>query len=255
MVMKERKETRPAYFLIRGEYDNKGEQVSRKTPSALPPMTSKMPLNRLGLAQWLVSKKHPLTARVYVNRIWQQFFGVGIVKTAEDFGSQGQWPSHPKLLDYLAAEFIESCWDTKKLVKLIVTSRAYRQSSKASTEEFIQDPENRKISRGPRFRLDAEMLRDQSLQISGLLNRSMYGKSVKPPQPAGLWQSVALRGSNTKAFTPDTGQDIYRRSIYTFWKRALPPPAMTTFNAPTRENCTVRRERTNTPLQALVLMN
>ena len=255
LIMKERKTERPAYILNRGQYDQPGEKVSRKTPAALPPMDPRLPVNRLGFAKWLVSPEHPLTSRVVVNRFWQQVFGVGLVKTSEDFGSQGQFPSHPKLLDYLAGHFMKNKWDVKDLMKLIVTSETYKQSSKADKSLYIKDPENRLLARGPRFRMDAEMLRDQALAISGSLVNEMYGKSVKPPQPPGLWKSVALKASNTGNFKADSGKDIYRRSIYTFWKRALPPPAMTIFNAPTRENCIARRERTNTPIQALVLMN
>ncbi|MCM8539316.1 MAG: PSD1 and planctomycete cytochrome C domain-containing protein [Lentisphaeraceae bacterium] len=255
LIFKERTTERPAFILNRGQYDQASDKVSRKTLAALPPMDPKLPLNRLGFANWLVSPEHPLTSRVVVNRFWQQIFGVGLVKTAEDFGSQGQYPSHPKLLDFLASKFVKEGWNVKELMKFIVTSKAYKQSSKADNSLYIQDPENRLLARGPRFRMDAEMLRDQALFISGKLVTNMYGKSVKPPQPAGLWKSVALKGSNTGTFKQDTGSDIYRRSIYTFWKRALPPPTMTIFNAPTRENCTARRERTNTPIQALVLMN
>ena len=255
LIMKERKTERPAYILNRGQYDQPGEKVSRQTPKALPPMNPKLPVNRLGFAKWLVSPEHPLTSRVVVNRFWQQIFGVGLVKTSEDFGSQGLFPSHPQLLDYLSKSFIESKWNVKDLMKAIVSSNTYKQSSKSTQKLYIQDPENRLLSRGPRFRMDAEMLRDQALALSGSLVNEMYGKSVKPPQPAGLWKSVALKASNTGYFKADTGKDIYRRSVYTFWKRALPPPAMTIFNAPTRENCTARRERTNTPIQALVLMN
>lgn len=255
LIMKERQTERPAYILNRGQYDQPGEKVSRQTPKSLPAMDPKLPVNRLGFAKWLVSPGHPLTSRVAVNRFWQQIFGTGLVKTSEDFGSQGQFPSHPQLLDYLAKRFTESNWNVKDLMKLIVTGKSYKQSSKAANKLYLQDPENRLLARGPRFRMDAEILRDQALALSGLLVNEMYGKSVKPPQPEGLWQSVALKASNTGHFKADSGKDIYRRSVYTFWKRALPPPAMTIFNAPTRENCTARRERTNTPLQALVLMN
>jgi hypothetical protein len=255
LIMKERREERPAYILNRGEYDNPGERVYRKTPSFLLAMSKDLPLNRLGFAKWLVDSKHPLTARVIVNRFWQQLFGIGLVKTSEDFGSQGKWPSQPELLDFLASRFVESNWNVKTLMKMMVMSRTYRQSSKISLENYQRDPENTDFSRGPRFRMDAEMLRDQALAVSGLLSSKMYGRSVKPPQPTGLWQSVALKASNTKTYVADRGEDSYRRSLYTFWKRALPHPAMTIFNAPTRENCTARRERTNTPLQALVLMN
>lgn len=255
MVMRERHEIRPAYIYERGLYDQPGEKVKRGTPIALPPMSVDLPKNRFGFAQWLVEPNHPLTSRVAVNRIWQQFFGVGLVKTSEDFGSQGELPSHPALLDHLASRFIANDWDIKDLVKYIVTSRTYKQTSSAESSDYIDDPENRWLSRGPRFRLDAEMLRDQALILSGLLNKSMYGRSVKPPQPPGLWKSVALKASNTRFFVPDTGSSTRRRSIYTFWKRSIPPPAMTIFDAPTREVCIARRERTNTPLQALVLMN
>lgn len=255
LIMKERQKERPAYILVRGEYDNPGEQVSRQTPAFLPSMSKDLPVNRLGFAKWLIDSKHPLTARVTVNRFWQQVFGVGLVKTSEDFGSQGKWPSQPELLDFLADSFVKSGWDTKKLMKQILMSKTYRQSSVSSKENYKRDPENVLLSRGPRFRLDAEMLRDQALAISGLLSTKMFGRSVKPPQPLGLWQSVALRGSNTRKYIADQGESIYRRSVYTFWKRALPHPTMTIFNAPTRESCTARRERTNTPLQALVLMN
>ena len=255
LIMKERITERPAYILNRGQYDQPGEKVFRLTPKALPAMDPKLPLNRLGFAKWLTSPEHPLTSRVVVNRFWQQIFGVGLVKTSEDFGSQGQFPSHPKLLDFLSKRFIDNNWNVKELMKYIVTSKTYQQSSQADKSFYIKDPENRLLARGPRFRMDAEMLRDQALFISGSLINEMYGKSVKPPQPPGLWQSVALKASNTGHFKVGSGKDIYRRSIYTFWKRAIPAPTMTIFNAPTRENCTARRERTNTPLQALVLMN
>jgi hypothetical protein len=219
-------------------------------------MAPELSRDRLGLAQWLVDPDHPLTARVAVNRFWQQLFGVGLVKTSEDFGSQGEWPSAPELLDLLAHEFIESGWDVKALLRLIVTSETYQQRSDAGAAAFAADPENRKLARGPRFRLDAEVLRDQALFVSGQLNETMFGPSVKPPQPPGLWKSVSLPGtSKPDRFVPDTGLATLRRSVYTYWKRAYPPPAMTIFNAPNRETCVARRERTNTPLQALVLMN
>ena len=219
-------------------------------------MNPELPLDRMGFAQWLVDTDHPLVARVAVNRFWQQLFGVGLVKTSEDFGSQGEWPSHPDLLDFLARSFIESRWDVKALMRRIVMSDAYRQRSDASRESFQRDPGNRWLARGPRFRMDAEMLRDQALFVSGLLDETMYGRSVKPPQPAGLWKSVALPGaSKPDRFVADIGPSTVRRSVYTYWKRAYPPPTMSIFNAPNREVCTARRERTNTPLQALVLMN
>ena len=256
LVMKERAEPRPAHVLIRGAYDQPGEAVERNTPAFLPPMEKKDGLKtRLDLAKWLVSPSQPLTPRVAVNRFWQQFFGIGLVRTSEDFGMQGEWPSHPELLDHLAHRFLQSGWDVKKLVRSIVLSEAYRQSSKASPRDYLADPDNRLLARGARFRLDSEVVRDQILAVSGLLNPQMYGKSVKPPQPANLWTAVAMPFSYPRVFKADTGDQIYRRSIYTFWKRALPPPQMTIFDAPSRESCIARRERTNTPLQALVLMN
>lgn len=256
MVMKEKADPRAAHVLVRGAYDNPGEPVERDTPSFLPPMMKKDgPKTRMDLAEWFFSPEHPLTARVAVNRFWQQLFGVGIVKTSEDFGAQGEWPSHPDLLDYLAVSFIDSGWDVKALMRQIVMSETYRQASEAAPEEFKNDPENRLLSRGSRFRLDSEMLRDQILASSGLLNYQMYGKSVKPPQPAGLWEAVSMPSSYPRIYEPDTGDAIYRRSVYTFWKRGLPPPQMTILDAPTREACIARRERTNTPLQALLLMN
>jgi hypothetical protein len=256
MVMKEKVERRPAHILIRGAYDNPGEQVERDTPAFLPPMKKKDRLRtRMDLAEWFVSSEHPLTTRVAVNRFWQQLFGVGIVKTSEDFGAQGDWPSHPELLDHLAVSFIESGWDVKALVKQMVMSETYKQASEATPEVFENDPENRLLARGSRFRMDSEMIRDQVLATSGLLNYELYGKSVKPPQPAGLWKAVSMPSSYPRLYEPDTGDKIYRRSVYTFWKRGMPPPQMTILNAPSREFCIARRERTNTPLQALLLMN
>lgn len=256
LVMKERAEVRPAHILIRGEYDQPGEQVERNTPAFLPPMKDKQGLkSRMDLAEWLVDASNPLTARVAVNRFWQQLFGVGLVRTSEDFGTQGERPSHPKLLDFLALKFMNSGWDVKKIVRSIVLSETYQQSSKASPERYESDPNNRQLTRGSRFRLDAEMIRDQVLSACGLLDSELYGKSVKPPQPEGLWLTVAMPGSYPRKFQADSGSQIYRRSVYTFWKRALPPPQMTIFDAPMRESCVARRERTNTPLQALLLMN
>lgn len=254
-VMRDAGSTKDAFILIRGQYDKKGEKVARATPSVLPPLPKHAPRNRLGLASWLTDRRHPLTARVTVNRFWQQYFGTGLVKTAEDFGSQGELPSHPELLEWLAAEFMESGWNTKRMQRLIVTSSTYRQSSKVAPDLLSKDPANRLLARGPRFRLDAEMLRDQALAASGLLVWKMGGPSVKPPQPEGLWEAVGYSGSNTVKFVADSGEKVYRRSVYSFWKRTAPPPQMTTFDAPSREACTVRRERTNTPLQALLLMN
>jgi mono/diheme cytochrome c family protein len=256
LVFKERADVRPAYLLKRGEYDRKGEKVERATPAFLPPLPAAAPRNRLGLARWLVDPKHPLTARVEVNRLWQQCFGTGLVKTAEDFGSQGEPPSHPELLDWLAVEFVEDGWDVRATLRRMVTSAAYRQSARLTTEKLTKDPQNRLLSRGPRHRLDAEVLRDQALSVSGLLVERLGGPGVKPPQPSGLWEAVGYLTSNTRNFTADTGHEkVHRRSLYTFWKRTAPPPQMVTFDAPSREACTVRRERTNTPLQALLMMN
>ena len=257
MIMKERTDIRPAHMMIRGAYDDLGEQVERGTPAFLPPMPeiSGRPKSRMDLANWFVSDEHPLTARVAVNRFWQQLFGVGIVKTAEDIGAQGEWPSHPDLLNYLASQFVNSDWNLKSLIKEMVMSETYRQSSQATPTQYKTDPENRLLARGSRYRLDAEVIRDQILATSGVLSSKMGGKSVKPPQPEGLWKSVSLPSSYPSRYVPDSGEQVVRRSVYTFWKRGLPPPQMTILNAPTREDCTARRERTNTPLQALLLMN
>ena len=256
LVWKERKEPRKSYVLKRGQYDQRGEEVKRNTPDMLPEFPSDMPRDRLGLAKWLYSNEHPLTARVAINRFWQQVFGRGIVLTSEDFGAQGQWPSHPELLDHLAYQFKESGWDIKHLMKMIVMSATYRQSSRLTEEKIAADPKNSWYSRGPRFRLDAEMLRDQALLLAEILVEDIGGPSVKPPQPDGLWFAVGYSGSNTVRFKKDEGhQKVHRRSVYTFWKRTAPPPQMNMFDAPSRESCTVRRERTNTPLQALLLMN
>lgn len=253
MVMKERKDVRPTYMLKMAQYDQPGEKVERNTPEFLPPLKKKNAVaSRMDLAEWFVSKDNPLTARVAVNRFWQQFFGVGLVKTSEDIGAQGDVPSHPKLLDHLTVSFIDSGWNIKALVKQIVLSKTYRLSSITSTEEFKKDPENRLLSRGSRFRMDSEMIRDQILAVSGLLSPTMYGKSVKPPQPDGLWKAVSMMNER---FSPDKGDSIYRRSLYTYWRRGMAPPQMTILNAPSREACIARRERTNTPLQALLLLN
>lgn len=256
MVMRERAERRPTNVFIRGQYDQLGAPVTRGTPAFLPPLepAGETP-TRMDLADWLLDPGNPLAARVAVNRFWQQLFGVGLVRTADDFGAQGEAPSHPALLDHLAARFVRSGWNVKVLMRAMVTSRTYRQSSTATTEAYVADPENRLLARGARYRLDAEVIRDQLLATSGLLNRELFGKSVKPPQPAGIWEAVSLPSSFPRTYQPDTGDKIVRRSLYTFWKRGLPPPQMTILNAPTRESCVVRRERTNTPLQALLLLN
>jgi hypothetical protein len=256
MVFKERSDIRPAYILTRGEYDRRGDQVGRDTPAFLPPLPKEAPRNRLGLARWLVSPQQPLTARVQVNRLWQQCFGTGLVKTAEDFGSQGELPSHAQLLDWMAAQFVDDGWNVKPMLRRLVRSATYRQSARLTRDKVARDAGNRLLARGPRFRLDAEMIRDQALAVSGLLVNHVGGPSVRPPQPPGLWAAVAYVGSNTGKFSADRGRDkVYRRSMYTFWKRTSAPPQMTAFDAPSRESCTVRRERTNTPLQALLLMN
>jgi hypothetical protein len=255
-VQNERKDQMPfAHILNRGMYDQPKEKVGPAVPYALPSMPSSLSKNRLGLAQWLVDEANPLMARVTVNRFWQEVFGAGLVKTAEDFGSQGEAPSHPELLDWLSVEFRESGWDVKKLFRLMLTSATYRQSAASTPMKLQKDPDNRLLSRGPRFRMDAEMVRDSALAASGLLVDQIGGPSVKPYQPDGVWETVAMNQSNTRFYRRDAGDKLYRRSLYTFWKRSAPPPAMDIFNAPSRENCTVRRERTNTPLQALVTMN
>ncbi|MBK7999636.1 MAG: DUF1553 domain-containing protein [Verrucomicrobia bacterium] len=241
---------RPTYVLKRGEYDKRAETVEPDTPANILPMDPKLPRNRLGLAQWFVDRQNPLTARVLVNRYWQNFFGHGLVLTAEDFGSQGALPTHPELLDWLAMHFMETGWDLKALCKLIVTSATYRQSSEVGPELLARDPDNKLLARGPKTRLTAEMLRDQALAASGLLVQKLGGPSVKPYQPEGIWEDTA--GSS---YTPDKGEGLYRRSLYTFWKRTAPHPMMTTFDASERNTCVVRRQPTSTPLQALVLLN
>jgi hypothetical protein len=254
-VMQEKTESPIAFVLNRGEYDQRKDQVAPGTPAMLPPFPADLPHNRLGFAKWLLRPEHPLTARVAVNRLWSEVFGTGLVKSAGDFGVSGELPSHPELLDWLAIEFRESGWDVKKLFKLMVTSATYRQSAVATKEKLEKDGENRLLSRGPRFRMDAEMVRDYALAASGLLSEKIGGPSVKPYQPPGVWEAVAMIGSNTRDYKQDNGDALYRRSMYTFWKRAAPPASMDVFNAPTRETCTMVRERTNTPLQALVTMN
>lgn len=255
LIMEELQTRRPTFVLERGEYDQRGEQVERGVPSFLPPLSADAPDNRLGLARWLVASNHPLTARVTVNRIWQHYFGVGLVKTAEDFGLHGEPPSHPELLDWLAAELIANGWNLKAIHRLIATSATFRQSSSATPEAYAADPENRWLARGPRYRLDAEVIRDQTLAASGLLVGVVGGRSVRPYQPAGIWERVAYPTSTTAKYEPDTGQSLFRRSLYTFWKRSAPPPAMLLLDAPSREVCTVRRARTNSPSAALMLMN
>ena len=265
MVMEEMAKPRDTFILLRGQYDQHGEKVSPDVPKSLPPMADGTPHDRLGLAEWLVSPSQPLTARVTVNRFWQTFFGTGIVKTAGDFGSQGEEPSSPALLDWLACEFREPAdpktakWDVKAMVRLIVTSATYRQSSVATPDLLARDPENRLLARGSRIRLPAEFIRDQALAVSGLLDPEIGGRSVSPYQPPGLWEELMSRSDGAmwtaQVYNQDHGKDLYRRTMYTFWKRTSPPPSLSTFDAPDRETCNVHRSITNTPLQALVLMN
>jgi hypothetical protein len=254
-VMNEKPEEAMAYILFRGEYDKRRDPVKPNTPAVLPAFPADAPRNRLGFAQWLLQPEHPLTARVTVNRFWQELFGTGLVKTAGDFGLTGELPSHPELLDWLAVEFRESGWDVKRFFKLMLMSNTYRQSAVTTREKREKDPDNRLLSRGPRFRMDAEMIRDYALAASGLLVPKLGGPSVKPYQPEGVWEAVAMIGSNTRDYKQDTGENLYRRSLYTFIKRAAPPPSLEIFNATARETCVVRRDRTNTPLQALVTLN
>ena len=256
MVMQEMPNPRETFILKRGDYRSRLEKVTPGTPSILPPLAQGAVPNRLALARWLVNPNHPLTSRVAVNRFWQLYFGLGLVKTAENFGSQGEPPSHPRLLDWLATEFVRTGWDVKAFQRLIVTSATYRQSSKATKDEVARDPENRLLARGPRFRLPAETVRDNALAASGLLSPTIGGPSVYPYQPPGLWEEMAtVLAFTAQTYTPSHGDDLYRRSLYTFWKRSVPPPTMLTFDAPDREKCSARRLMTNTPLQALVLLN
>jgi hypothetical protein len=252
MVMAESPVRKQTHLLIRGAYDNPGETVEPGIPSALAPLPAGAPNNRLGFARWLVSPDNPLLARVTMNRFWQMYFGTGIVKTIEDFGSQGEWPSHPELLDWLATEFMRTGWDVKGMQKLIVMSAAYRQSSKTRPELVERDPDNRLLARGPRFRLPAETIRDQTLYAARLLTEKRGGPSVKPYQPEGLWNELAMQDMY---YVQSKGSDLYRRSLYTFWKRTIAPPMMVNFDSAQRETCVVRETRTDTPLQALNLMN
>lgn len=255
LVMEEKKSEAFAHVLTRGVYSEKAEKVAPATPAVLPPMPADAPKNRLGLARWLNDPANPLPARVTMNRTWYYFFGTGIVETNDDFGIMGARPSHPKLLDWLAAEFLESKWNYRHMIKLMVTSAAYRQSGVVSKEKLELDPSNRLLARGPRHRLDAEQVRDLALSSSGLLSPKVGGPSVKPYQPEGIWEAVAMPQSNTRNYREDTGESLYRRSFYTIWKRTAAPPSMEILNAPSRETFCVRRDRTNTPLQALVLLN
>ncbi len=266
MVMKEEPAPRDAFILARGEYDRPADKVTRALPAVLPQLPPGAPVNRLGLAQWLVSGEHPLTARVWVNRTWERLFGAGIVKTSENFGSQADWPMHPELLDWLAVEFASptvlpvvngkpaTAWDIKAMLKFLVTSRAYRQSSTSTPELNQRDPDNRLLARGPRFRLRGELLRDQALAVSGMLAPAIGGPSVRPYMPEGVWDETNRYG-DLRNYKPGTGADLYRRTMYTIWKRTAAPPTMLIFDSPTREVCTPKRSRTNTPLQALALLN
>jgi hypothetical protein len=253
LIMREREEVRPTTILIRGQYDQPGERVEPGVPGLFPAPSDALPANRLGLARWLVSPDNPLTARVTVNRLWQLCFGDGLVRTANDLGVQGELPTHPELLDDLAVELLESGWNLKHLLRLIVTSATFRQASQPQAVSLADDPDNRWLARGPRYRLPAELIRDQALVISGLLSSQIGGPSVRPWQPPGLWEEVSYNAEDS--YEPDQGASLWRRSLYTYWKRQAPPPTFLTFDANTREKCVVQRSRTNTPLQALVLLN
>lgn len=266
MVMRELAKPRDAFILVRGEYDKRGDKVTAGLPAALPSLPDKSPQNRLSLAQWLIDPSHPLTSRVWINRAWERFFGTGLVKTSENFGSQAEFPSHPELLDWLSAEFMQPTvspavsgtpaqpWDMKAIQKLIVMSATYRQSSRVTLPTAERDPENRLLSRGPRFRLSGETLRDQALAASGLLVEKIGGASVRPYMPDGVWDETSRYG-DLRGYKHDSGDGLYRRTMYTIWKRTAAPPSMLLFDAPSREVCTVKRSRTNTPLQALSLLN
>jgi hypothetical protein len=264
-VMSERATEPTAFVLYRGDYDKRRDPVKAATPSVLPPMPKELPRNRLGFAQWLLRPENPMPARVTVNRFWQEIFGTGIVRTSGDFGVAGELPSHPELLDWMAVEFMSPSasrerkrpdpWDMQRLFKMIVTSATYRQSATVTKEALEKDRDNRYLGRAPRYRMDAEMIRDYALASSGIMVRKIGGPSVKPYMPEGVWEAVAMIGSNTRDYKADKGEKLYRRSMYTFWKRAAPPASMDILNAPNRETCTVRRDRTNTPLQALVTLN
>jgi hypothetical protein len=256
LVMEEKKDSEAfAHVLTRGVYSDKGEKVTADTPAVLPPMPADAPKNRLGFARWLMDPKNPLPARVTMNRTWYYFFGTGIVESTQDFGIMGARPTHPKLLDWLASEFIAQKWNYREMIQQIVTSATYRQSGTISPEKLEADPSNLLLARGPRIRLDAEQIRDLALAASGLLSNKVGGPAVKPYQPEGIWEAVAMPQSNTRTYREDSGENLYRRSLYTYWKRTAAPPSMEILNAPSREVTCVRRDRTNTPLQALVLLN
>ncbi|MFN9662882.1 MAG: PSD1 and planctomycete cytochrome C domain-containing protein [Akkermansiaceae bacterium] len=254
LVMEDMKVPRPTHILMRGAFNSPGERVEPGTPEVLGAMASDLPRNRLGLAKWLVDPKNPLTARVIANRFWQQVFGYGLVKTSEDFGTQGDLPSHPEMLDWLAQDFVSNGWNVKRLMKMLVTSSAYRQHSRFTPQLLEIDPDNRLLARGSRNRLMGEFIRDQALAISGLLVNKIGGPSVKPYHPPGLYEQVTAQGG-VNTYVKDKGENLYRRSLYTYWKRSVPHPAMLSFGAPFREVCSLQRPRSNTPLQALNLMN
>ena len=256
MVMKERDTLRTTHVLNRGNYDQLGDSVTALMPAFILPFDArKYPQNRLGLAKWLTDPKNPLTARVFVNRVWQEIFGRGLVKTVGDFGMQGELPSHPQLLDWLAVDFRTHNWDIKRLVKQIVTSATYRQSAVISKEKLAKDPENVYLSHAPRLRLPAELVRDMVLSSSGLLNTDIGGPSIKPYQPKGIWEGATSGRGTLSKYVQDHGSDLYRRGMYVFIKRTVPPPTMLIFDASNRDQCEVKRSRTNTPLQALVMLN
>jgi hypothetical protein len=255
MIFRDAPTVRQAHVMIRGQYDKPGEKVEPNIPAVFPKLNAKGRPTRLDLARWVMSPENPLTARVYVNRLWQQFFGIGLVKSSSDFGLQGDSPTHPELLDWMAAEFRDSGWDVRAMVRRMVTSAAFRRSAKVTPAMLQADPENRLYARGPRFRLDAEQVRDNALFVSGLLDLTIGGKGVKPYQPDNIWEPVAYTGSNTRFYKRDDGQNLYRRTLYTFYKRTAPPPYMVTFDSPNREQPCSRRDRSNTPLQALQLLN
>ncbi|MGA1773735.1 MAG: DUF1553 domain-containing protein [Flavobacteriaceae bacterium] len=256
MVMKESPNIRETFVLNRGMYDQPTEKVQAGTPDRVLPFPQELPKNRLGLAQWLFHENNPLTARVAVNRLWQRFFGTGIVATSDDFGNQGSLPTHPELLDHLAVTFKTNAWDTREMIRLIVSSETYQQSSQITPDHLERDPENKWLARAPRLRLSAEVIRDQALAVSGLLVKEVGGPSVKPYQPEGIWkETTGGGGGSTARYVLGSGDDLYRKSLYTFWKRTVPPPSMLSFDASNRDLCTVKTQQTNTPLQALVLLN
>ncbi len=256
LIQEEQDEEPFAHILYRGMYDQKREKVAPATPGVLPAMPEELPRNRLGLARWLVSDENPLTARVTANRFWQELFGDRHCRDGRGFRLAGNAADAPGVAGLAGGRVPrDSGWDVKGLFRLMAMSATYRQSAAATQHKLEVDPLNKLLSRGPRFRMDGEMVRDYALAASGLLIEEIGGPSVKPYQPAKIWETVAMRSSNTRFYSPDEGDKLYRRSLYTFWKRSAPHPAMEIFNAPTREHCTVRRERTNTPLQALVTMN